>query len=197
MLAERLGLFCARQVFMLEKDVIDLIRGVKVGRHEDFELLKGRYMPLINDLANSFEESGAGAKSDLSEEAQRALLKAAISFDEGKEGITFGLYAKICMRNALISVKRAEDARRRKEMRAKSDSLSQSSRALTAFAGMDAEEILGKIESSLSPYELSVFKEYFSGRSARETAQVLGSDERSVNNAVYRIRRKAKHLTKK
>ena len=183
-------------MFILEKEIIDLIRGVKVGRHEDFELLKAKYMPLINDLANSFEESGAGAKSDLSEEAQRALLKAAISFDEGKEGITFGLYAKICMRNALISVKRAEDARRRKEKRAKSDSVSQSARSLAAFAGEDAEDILSKIESSLSSYELKVFKEYFSGRSAKETAEVLRSDERSVNNAVYRIRKKAKQLAK-
>lgn len=180
----------------METEILDLIRGVKIGRTSDFELLCAKYKPLINDLAKSFEESGAGARSDLSEEAQRALLKAAISFDDTKEGITFGLYAKICMRNALISVKRAEDSRRRKEMRAKSDSISQGSRALAVFEGADAEAILKRIESALSCYELSVFKEYFSGRSAAETAELLGTDERSVNNAVYRIRRKAKLLSK-
>ena len=179
---------------MLEQDVFDLIAGVKCGRHEDFEKLKAKYSPLINDMVNSFEESGAGTKSDLLEDAQRALLKAAISFDETKKGITFGLYAKICIRNALISQKRAAVARQRKELRVDKAQTVPRARAIAAFGGLEAEEILERIESVLSDYEKAVLKEYFGGRSAKEAAEALGTDEKSVNNAVYRIRSKAKRL---
>jgi DNA-directed RNA polymerase specialized sigma24 family protein len=65
---------------------------------------------------------------------------------------------------------------------------------LDSFGGLSADEILKRIETSLSDYEKQVFKEYFSDRSARETALLLGTDEKSVNNAVYRIRQKAKSL---
>ncbi|MBR2328365.1 MAG: hypothetical protein IKA58_00585 [Clostridia bacterium] len=180
----------------MDKALLDLIVGIKSARHEDFEALKVRYSPLINDMSDSFAASGAGAKEDLREEAQRALLKAALSFDTQKEGITFGLYAKICIRNALISVKRAKVANERKKNRIDNKRVANSLRAKISLEGIDTDEMLDRIESGLSSYELQVFKEYFSGRSAKETAEILGTDERSVNNAVYRIRAKSKKLVK-
>lgn len=177
-----------------EREIFELIREVKSGRHESFEILRSRYLPLISDMAKSFEESGSGNRADLLEDAQRAFLRAAVTFDETKEGITFGLYAKVCIRNALISVRRAERSRRKKEERASKKEAVQRAKVLTSFGDMEAEEILERIESVLSEYEALVLREYFSGRSAKETAAVLGTDEKSVNNAVYRIRTKAKQL---
>ena len=43
---------------------------------------------------------------------------------------------------------------------------------------------------SLSPYENRVWWMYLSGRTAAEIGKQLGKDARSVQNAVYRIRRK-------
>ena len=179
----------------MDQDLLDLIVGVRTGRHEDFELLKAKYMPLIQDMAKSFEESGAGLRDDLLEDAERALLKACVTFDETKDGITFGLYAKICIRNALISVRRAEQARQRRLSRAQNEAPVSRGRALASFGDVDPDEILKKIESTLSPYESAVLKEFFSGRSARETAEILGTDPKSVNNAVFRIRKKAKEIS--
>ncbi len=176
----------------MDQELLDLISGVKAGGHEEYEILKAKYMPLISDMAKSFEESGAGSLDDLAEDAERAFLKAAVSFDDKKEGITFGLYAKICIRNALISVRRAQKSRQRKEKKVAGEVVSQRSRALASFGDADPNEILKRIESSLSDYEMAVLKEFFSGRSAKETAEVLGTDEKSVYNAVYRIRVKAK-----
>ena len=179
----------------MDQELLDMISGVKAGRNENFELLKSRYKPLLSDMASSFESSGAGSKDDLFEEAERALLKAAISFDIDKNGITFGLYAKICIRNALISAKRARDAKKRREDRIAKKQEFKRAQVLESFGSLSADEILERIESSLSDYEKAVFKEYFSDRSAKETAEILGTDERSVNNAVYRIRRKAKSIS--
>ena len=180
----------------MEQELLELIRGVKSGRHEDFEVLKVRYMPLILDMASSFEESGAGAKDDLVCDAQRALLKAAVTFDENKEGITFGLFAKICIKNALISVRRAEKARQRRQSRTQKETELRSSAIAQSFEDIDPDEILKKLESSLSDYEAAVFREFFFGRSAKETAVILGTDAKSVNNAVFRIRQKARNLSK-
>lgn len=181
----------------MDQELLDLIAGVKAGRHEDFEILKARYMPLIRDMASSFEESGAGSRDDLLEDAQSALLKAAVSFDDKKEGITFGLYAKICIRNTLISVRRAEQARQRRQSRTQKETQMPRARLLASFGDSEPDEILKKIESSLSDYEAAVLKEFFSGRSAKETAEILGTDAKSVNNAVFRIRQKAHRLMQK
>ena len=107
-----------QQVFKLDQDLLAIISGVKSGRDEEFEKLKQKYNPLTSEMAKRFAQSGAGSLVDLSEEAERALLKAALSFDLSKEEITFGLYAKICVRNALISVGRANAADRRRRERA-------------------------------------------------------------------------------
>ncbi len=178
----------------MDQDTLGLISGIKAGRNESFELLKAKYNPLLNDMAVRFEESGSGSRDDLFEEAQRALLKAAISFDTAKEGITFGLYAKICIRNALISVRRANAAKKRREEKITEKKEFKRARMLSSFGAMSADEILERIEGELSEYEAAVLKEYFSDRSAKETAAILKTSERSVNNAVYRIRQKAKAL---
>ncbi|MBE6587817.1 MAG: hypothetical protein E7647_05320 [Ruminococcaceae bacterium] len=184
--------FC--RCLALDQDLLAIIAGVKAGKDEDFEKLKLRYKPLCADMANSFVRSGAGSSVDLLEEAERALLKAALSFDTSKEGITFGLYAKICVRNALISVRRANTAQKNRKERAKKESESSRRLSVISSAELDPEEMLKMLEDSLSDYEARVLREFFSGRSAEETAAVLGTDKKSVYNAVFRIRAKAKKL---
>lgn len=154
------------------------------------------YEPLIKDMSKSFEDSGSGSLEDLKEEAQRALLKAVLSFDTSKEGITFGLYAKICIRNALISVRRHNAARMKKQLRGDKVPKVKSRRPVVrTLGGLEPEEMLAKIEKSLSPYEVKVLREFFDSKSAGEVAAVLGTSEKSVYNAVFRIRRKAKELS--
>ncbi|MBR6676054.1 MAG: hypothetical protein IKL24_01840 [Clostridia bacterium] len=170
-----------------------LITNVKNGKNEDFDVIRSMYDPLIKDMAKSFEDSGSGSPEDLLDEAERALLKAVLSFDTEKEGITFGLYAKICIRNALISVRRANAARKKKQSKAKREQNVKF--RFSVAGGLGAAEMLTKIEKSLSPYEAQVLREFFDSKSASEVALSLGTSEKSVYNAVFRIRRKAKELS--
>ena len=178
----------------MDQDLLAIISGVKSGRDEEFEKLKQRYKPLTLEMAKRFAHSGVGSLVDLSEEAERALLKAALSFDLSKEKITFGLYAKICVRNALISVGRANAADRRRKERAARTEKNQRKMPIISFGDVAPEEILEMLESSLSSFEKQVLREFFSGRSATETAETLDTDVKSVYNAAYRIRTKAKKL---
>ena len=61
-------------------------------------------------------------------------------------------------------------------------------------AGVVAEEaymeLYRRIESVLSPYESHVWWLYLSGETTGTIATRLGKDERSVQNAIYRIRKK-------
>ena len=123
-----------------------------------------------------------------------ALYNAVISFDLTQDKVTFGLYAKICVRNALISVGRANAADRRRRERAARIEKQQKKMPIISFGEVAPEEILEMLESSLSSYEKQVLQEFFSGRSATEAADTLGTDVKSVYNAAYRIRAKAKKL---
>lgn len=181
----------------MTQDIKNAILGVKNGRYECFDVIRSKYEPLIVGMAQSFEKSGAGSTGDLSEEAERALLKAVLSFDETKDGITFGLYAKICIRNALISVRRARLSRDKRERSRKAERrVRLERRGKTVFEGLDAAEIMDFMKSLLSPYEYFVLSEYMRGNSIGEIADGTGRSERSVNNALYRIRRKAKEASR-
>ena len=62
---------------------------------------------------------------------------------------------------------------------------------------LDRKKILDRISFILSSYEFTVFNKYLDGMSAGEIAAELGTDEKSVNNAVYRSKRKVSGMLKK
>ena len=43
---------------------------------------------------------------------------------------------------------------------------------------------------NLSPFEYNVWNMYISGRTAKEIGSIVNKDEKSVSNAIYRIRKK-------
>ena len=112
--------------------------------------------------------------------------------------VEFGLYAKICITNALISLMRAH---KRHETERPSDPLSDD------YFVSDSEDPLRKIleqesvkklyaviRKNLSDFEYRVWQLYMSGRSAGEIGKAVGRDEKSVSNAIYRIRVKLRGL---
>ena len=47
-----------------------------------------------------------------------------------------------------------------------------------------------QIRLCLSPFENRIWQLFVLGKTAKEIGVIVGKDERSVNNAIYRIRRK-------
>ena len=74
-----------------------------------------RFLPSF-DIRNG--ENPVFGEEDLRQCAALALFKAAQTYDEGKK-VSFGLYAKICVNNALISTLRKYKTEQKRQRRAK------------------------------------------------------------------------------
>ena len=64
-------------------------------------------------------------------------------------------------------------------------------------SGESADKLVKQIKSNLSRYETSVFDCYIVGKTTGEIAAELGREEKSVINALYRVKVKIKELLKK
>lgn len=173
-----------------------LIRVAQQNDDNAFEELLNRYTPLIESVTLQFatQNTSSQDREDLRQEAILGFYKALTRFDTEQNEVQFGLYAKECIRNRLISYMRTE------KKRVRVFPLETEESADIADAEQDPVNRLVEQENylalydqicrSLSPYENRVWWMYLSGRTAAEIGKQLGKDARSVQNAVYRIRRK-------
>ena len=174
-----------------------LIEKAQSGDQAAFEELLNRYTPLIDSMTEHFGGSSRPPqdKEDLRQEAIFCFYRALMHFDTAQEQVQFGFYAKECIKNGLISSLRA--LKKHEHVLLLADES-----ASLAEAG-DAEdpsrhivetesylEISRRICEVLSEYENRIWWLYLSGRTAKEIAVLTDRDEKSVQNAIYRIRKK-------
>ena len=165
----------------------------KQGDQEAFERLLEDYSPLISSLVkNALQEySFAGSDyEDLYQEAVLLFCRALDKYDTEQSNVMFGLFAKICIRNGLRT--QAKKLQRRVQV------VSVDETDGTAFQTEKAEEpsdrLIEEEGYTLSPYENRVWWLYLSGHTAKEIAKELETDEKSVQNAIFRIRRKLRSV---
>ena len=186
----------------MRKEEIDLLL-LKVAGGDDaaFETLVDAYRPLLLSVSSSFDatarDEGIGSIfSDLNQELTLALYRAAVTFDRTQDKVTFGSYAKRCLRNcAIAALRRSRSAARRYE-KAKSTLKKEQKSGMSFYDGVsrDAGAVLVFAKTVLSPYEYGIFVKYIEGMAVGEIASELGRDAKSVSNAVYRCKAKVKRL---
>ncbi len=181
------------------EEVLIILRSMQSGSDDRFGELCEIYKPLVErtvmSTAARYAEYNVEA-DDLKQEATLALYNAAMKFDLKQTAVTFGLYAKICMRNRMISVGRklmrpGGKLKRLSTLRpdyANTVGAGSMHPAQTEQSAVIPEETLGL----LSRYERRVCELYISGCSYKDMASKLGRSEKSIDNAVYRIRAKIK-----
>ena len=179
-----------------EKRLSALIQAAKNGDQQAFEDLLDLYAPLIDSMARQFVNTSSMAfdREDLRQEAILCFFHALMHFDEQKTAMPFGAYAKLCIRNGLISYwrlhrKGEQTVLLEDEMLASAEDVDEN----PAQSLIERENFLmlyQRISGELSDYENRIWWIYLSGRTAKEIAEQLGKDEKSVQNAIYRIRRK-------
>ena len=168
------------------------------------ESLAARYMQLVRACARPLFLAG-GDSEDLSQEGMFGLLSAIREFDPSL-GVSFHSFAEHCIRMRLYSA--VKTASRLKHLplndsmpleQLSDDPSSQLSAAPEMFrrspedlvlARESKEELIELCKRRLSRLELQVLDCYLEGLSYRDIAQRLQKDEKSVDNAVQRIRRK-------
>lgn len=186
----------------LNSIVKSLILDVRNSDQEAFEELLELYLPLITSFLNKFANNDVTAQDieDLKQELTMVLYNSCMSFDVEQSQVSFGLYAKICMNNALVTQLRVLNKRRNTlkatlEYDSRRESmLPVESPEYEIIERENLKEISNKIESVLSQFENKVWKMYIAGYSTKEMAKAVNKSEKSVDNAIYRIRNKLKPI---
>ena len=173
----------------MEKQLNNLVQDARNGDSEAFGALVEMYRPLLRALC---ENSPEAELDDAMQEAVIALYHAVRSFDFEKKGITFGLYAKICIKNRLVSHHRKESMAAANRLHEQFPEIQDPEQE--AIANESYRELLMLIEKALTPFEMAVFKPYVAGKKLSEIACLLDVSPKSVDNAVCRIKNKIKKL---
>lgn len=183
------------------RELMALITRAQTGSRDAYRQLLTRYRPLLESSLSRFvtADTTLQEKEDLREEAERVFLNALISFDVEQDAVDFGLYAKICLRNGLISEWRSMTARRRiNVIPLTQDTLIEPNESEDPSAHLMEEErffgLYRLIRDSLSDMENQVWWLYVTGVEVKEIARRLGRSEKSVHNAIYRIRTKLRRV---
>ncbi len=165
------------------------------------EQLALRYTRLVKICSRPFFLVG-GDGEDLIQEGMLGLLSAIREFDPSMNA-TFKTYAEICVKRRIYSA--IKMALRKKheplnEMVSFDDVLSDESLSIDSsfrripeeqvLAQESADEIIQTYSRCLSKFEVNILELYLNGLSYLEIAEDVGRSEKSVDNAVQRIRRK-------
>ncbi|MBR6093537.1 MAG: sigma-70 family RNA polymerase sigma factor [Lachnospiraceae bacterium] len=192
----------------------ELILRLRRGEEDIMDYLLNKYKNLVRSQAKSFYLKGAD-EQDLLQEGMIGLFKAIRDYDEKKDA-SFATFAKLCVsRNVCSAVERANRKKQEPlnsfvslESSAEEEGYSEGnnySEAAMRRLGMDDPEFIlidrestDRLKSDLirelSPMERKVFELLLSGFDYVQIAGALNREPKSVDNAITRIRGKAKRI---
>ena len=167
-------------------DVADLI--VKTREHDDsaFSELLRRYTPMINKVISGFS-SALVTYDEAFSEACVALHKASLSYRLDLLEVTFGLYAKICVKRRLSDLYSAADADKLADDVDVEDIVASSNVESMLLFKERVQSFISLAREILSDYEYRVFMLYIQGYDTDAMCEELSRDKKSVENAKARM----------
>ena len=177
---------------MISYDKIDLASLIESCRgHDDgaFSELVRRYTPMLHKVIAGFEDACLSSE-ELFAEACIGLHYAAQKFDLIQTGVTFGLYARICVYNRIVDLIRRE-TRPRELAALDTDIASDDGRIDDGIVSREtADRLITAARDLLSDYEYRVLILHTQGYKTAQIAVALGRDAKSVDNAKNRLFRR-------
>ena len=172
------------------QELRERVERAQSGDENAFNALLEQYSPLIlASVSRVGTDLGAEDREDLRQEARLAFCRAVYTYSPEKGA--FGAFVKTVIRNRLIDLARPMLAR------VPEDSIDEATvgdvgedPAAAAVEREAVEALDNLIRTILSSFEAEVCRLLVQGRSSREIAAILGKDLHSIENTVYRIRRK-------
>lgn len=171
----------------------ELITLINKGQYELLQVIISRYNSVI--LSNVRKLCSESYRDDAMAEANFALYTAVKNYEPDKG--SFKVFANLCIKRAVISV--LKNSKRKKAI--PEDMLSSieeveivdaNSPETIFFEKQDYRDLANNIRLELSALEFKVLQYYLEGNSYGEIGKVLEISEKSVNNALTRIRKKLK-----
>ena len=183
-------------------NIRDLIIAARNGDQEAFSCIFHQYLPLIRKTLSSFAASfDALEREDALQEALIALYQAVQSYRG--DGVAFGAYAGVCIKNRLISYLRSEKKSQQSSWVLISELADGESADIIDTAATPEQSFIDReafhtffqtIMANFTSLEKRVFLLYVDGYSYKEIANSLNISEKSVDNAITRLRTKLKKL---
>jgi len=185
----------------------DILKEIRKGDSNAQDFLINKYKNLVKVKARTFFLMG-GDKEDIIQEGMIGLYKAIRDFNDTKN-VSFYSFAELCIKRQIITAIKA--ATRQKHIPLNSYiSLSKTisnEECEKEFIDLLIEEkitnpedlLIGReekdyiethMEEVLSALECKVLYFYLQGRSYEEIAEEVSKDEKSIDNALQRVRRK-------
>ena len=184
-----------------------LVELSRVDSHLATEHLIERYKGMVKSRAYVYFIAGAD-NDDIMQEGMIGLFKAMKCYDINKDS-SFRTFADMCIKRQIISAVKASTRQKHIPLNSSlsfdgnvfEDEPDKSRYELVEVGnGQNPEEIYikeeelrdmrKKIEILLSDFERRVLKLYLSGRSYQEIAKIVNKSEKSIDNALQRLKRK-------
>lgn len=173
----------------------ELIARASSGDSLAMEELLTAYMGMVKAVARQYYIVGATCE-DVSQEGMIGLYKAVVTYKREKG--RFSAYAYACIKAAVIDAVKAASREKNKALN--------TSVPLENTVGLVSDvditvnlvggELMARIKSRLSSAEEEIFSMWAEGMSYAEIAKELGKTVKNVDNAVQRIKKKAKAVIK-
>ena len=180
----------------MDKNLLSLIELARLGDENSFADLMVMYKPLIESMGKSYAAKCGNVlftEDDFVQEATLGFYSAVQSY-KPSDKVTFGLYAKICVRNRLVSLLRFASKKAKNTEKSGEKRKGYTDPVYSFYDEEVALQMEKKIEELLSGFEYSVFRLYIQNKSYKEIAEALGRSVKTVDNALYRIKTKLKGM---
>ena len=190
----------------------EILSYISEGNEIALNLIYEKYKPLINKIATNMHRRYCSntslEKNDLIQEGMLALNSAINHFKEQKDTL-FYTYAKTCIERKIISVVIGAHRQKNKPLNEsisvefsntddlRVDVLLKDNHMNPENIIIDREnesELLDKINESLTDLEQQILQLKMDGFEYKEIALIVNKDEKSVDNAIQRIRNKIKKI---
>lgn len=158
--------------------------------------LISRYLNIIDRKLSRYAQ-WSSEREDMKQETLMTLLNAVRYYDSQKQ-VKFSTFADRCIEN---SIRNSLQKRNTKKARLLKDAISMYD-ASDIVVDENPEDLyidqekyrvmLGQIEVNLSEFEKNVLFSYLDGNNYTQISTKLGSSQKSVDNALQRVRRKLK-----
>jgi len=197
---------------MKDEEVVSLVRG---GDFFAQDYLLNKYKTFVKTKSRAYFLIGAD-KEDIIQEGMIGLYKAIRDYQNNKNA-SFRSFAELCINRQLITAIKA--ASRQKHMPLNSSvslnktvyedegentyiNMIESAEAVTSpetiFIGIENRNfIVENIMTTLSSFEKRVLNLYLQGKTYSEIAQIMEKSEKSIDNALQRVKKKTEKLMEK
>ncbi len=185
----------------------ELVLRARDGESKITDYLMNKYKNLVRTKAGSMYLIG-GDKDDLIQEGMIGLFKAVRDYDAGRDA-SFQTFASLCISRQIYTALEASGRKKHRPLNTyvsfyrnqmKEDGEDETILELENKSDRNPEEILIDkenvetiekiIETQLSDFERQVLELSMTGMGYTEVARILGRDEKSIDNALSRIKAK-------